>query len=1091
MSKKIIGIALTLCILVTSCLSGMALVSAAETNHGLYIDTTGCSSWSTVVLEKAVYDQPVGEYTVDFDYYTEESAGNSRISLRSSGNKSEYNGASDATKFEKGKWLHHTTTIANENTAIQIKIYFWPGFKGYIDNIVLTNSNGKTSIELDFDASTTGIGQLGGAAGLKAEIKECPVVPDPNANHGIYIDTTGCSGHSTIVLDKAVYNQLAGDGVNYTVSFKYYTEESTDKSRLNIRTSGNNGESAADLYCTTFKKGEWLEYSSTIPNQKNTAIQLKFYIWPGFKGYIDDIVLTDSEGNTSIELDFEENTASIARTGDDSNIKAEIKDCPGVAIQYDNHGLYVNTKNCTNHSTITLDALVENQSAGEYTVEFFYYTISAGDKGRLNLRFKGEKENAADLYQTTFAKNAWLKYSSKINNENSSFNLKFYAWPSFEGYIDNIVIKNASGAVVLKVDFDENKAEVKATGDDANVQAKVAGCPKPFNPDANHGIYVDTTGCKGMASIVLEKAVYGQPVGEYTFDFDYYTLESTKDSKIIPASTGNVNDFSGKLEATTFKQNEWVHYSAKVDNQNTAIMIKFFVYPGFKGYIDNIVLINSKGNPSIKLDFDENTTVLVGNPKDDQNIKAEIDECPDTPKEVVNQGLYINTTACTNHSSIVLEKAIYNQVEGKYKIEFDYYTIQSGAKSRLNARTSGNVGEYQGDFDATVFEKDTWMHYSASIPNKNTAIMIKLYAWPGFEGYIDNIVLTAPDGTVAMTLDFDANPTTIHSTHDDSKLSTEIKDAPEFSLEDDKEDGKEEDKEDNKEEEAPAGEPKMIKQENYKYREDKGGTLSYQAFAQHLGKELNGSEIKPNTTYIFTMDYYCFPGENGTGVGSSTVNIRTLYTGHNATFTAPNQDMIYDKGAGRYKGVLLENVGRHTMRIEFKTLPEQTDLLVMLQSGWDGDAYIWNMKLVEKGGNGTNLLKRTELTGTWADETINWNLPTDDRTLWTVSAESADGKGTYSFVKFNKAIANLAEGEVLSEDGVTDEEIEGPAINVQDPDADGENEGSADTDSDNADNAGDKNGLPVLVIVIIIVAGAVLLIGGGILAFVLIKKAKK
>ena len=172
MFKKSLGIILTLCILLTSCLTGMSFVASADetVNNALYIDTTGCSNYTVITLDKAVYGQPVGTYTVEFSYYTVENGGNSRLNFRTSGNSGQYAADLYSTSFAKDEWLTYSSTVNNSNTALQIQLYVWPGFKGYIDNIVLTDSNGNVSMKLDFDRDTANVASIGNDANAIANI---------------------------------------------------------------------------------------------------------------------------------------------------------------------------------------------------------------------------------------------------------------------------------------------------------------------------------------------------------------------------------------------------------------------------------------------------------------------------------------------------------------------------------------------------------------------------------------------------------------------------------------------------------------------------------------------------------------------------------------------------------------------------------------------------------------------------------------------------------------------------------------------------------------------------------------------------------
>ena len=204
----------------------------------------------------------------------------------------------------------------------------------------------------------------------------------------------------------------------------------------------------------------------------------------------------------------------------------------------------------------------------------------------------------------------------------------------------------------------------------------------------------------------------------------------------------------------------------------------------------------------------------------------------------------------------------------------------------------------------------------------------------------------------------------------------------------------------------------MLLQKNYCHVEGKGA-LQYQEFMQFVGEKFNGSTIKGNTEYVLSFDYYGDPGDVGTGVSSAVVQVKTLYTGYNETFKTANQCILWNEDKQSYQPYILPATGYYHIEVPFKTLENQTDLLVGLQSGFDGDAYYWNFSLVEKNGNGKNLLTTTDFAYSDFKTIVGFINGLKNYKMWGVSQDSLNAKGTYSFVPFVEDYANLQPGETV------------------------------------------------------------------------------
>ena len=204
----------------------------------------------------------------------------------------------------------------------------------------------------------------------------------------------------------------------------------------------------------------------------------------------------------------------------------------------------------------------------------------------------------------------------------------------------------------------------------------------------------------------------------------------------------------------------------------------------------------------------------------------------------------------------------------------------------------------------------------------------------------------------------------------------------------------------------------MLKQENYKVREWKGELkkLNYQNFNFVFDNKSNNpnGKIKPETTYVLSFEYYSDPGPYEMGVESSAICVRTDKSG---SWGGSNKDMLYNEEVGQNWPLFAKHTGRHKFEAEFTTYANQTSFYVALLSGVDGDAYFWDFKLVEKGTD-TNLIKHQNFYGEWQDYIDSGYFVSNK----VVTNTSFDGLGTYSFVPFNKEIAELEYGKVLGEE---------------------------------------------------------------------------
>ena len=296
----------------------------------------------------------------------------------------------------------------------------------------------------------------------------------------------------------------------------------------------------------------------------------------------------------------------------------------------------------------------------------------------------------------------------------------------------------------------------------------------------------------------------------------------------------------------------------------------------------------------------------------------------------------------------------------------------------------------------------------------------------------------------------------------------------------------------------------MLLQENYKIREWEGEQklLRYQNFQFNF--PAGNTVIKENTTYVYTVEYYADPGEYDMGVNSSCVYARTNTL--TSLGTAP-KDMVYSEEMGMNYVIYIPPKGRGRMKIEFTTLPGQSSFAVGHMTGWDSNAYFWDFKLVEKGTT-ENLLPHENFYGTWQDYVDAGEL----KAWQQLGPESADGKGSYSFVPFNKEIANLAYGKILGgeeeEEPVSSKDngsnkgetssIEAPSDDISSNTTEDVSSQEQTPDKDNTitiggteiDNQNSSGNTQITLIILIFVLAAVLVTGPAVVLIIIFLKKK-
>ncbi|MBE6779864.1 MAG: hypothetical protein E7545_02675, partial [Ruminococcaceae bacterium] len=387
---------------------------------------------------------------------------------------------------------------------------------------------------------------------------------------------------------------------------------------------------------------------------------------------------------------------------------------------------------------LTMDAAGEflrstnNQASSSYAFSFDYYLVS----GKVDV----------DLYSNPNIRKASLESGVSSFAYNGDIADKSFLITAVDGpaelYIWNV-----------KVIVDGTEVEFESYEGRTNCKVEQTTYDQIPLPDETVVAYKLTMDAAGE----FLRSTNNQASSSYAFSFDYYLVSGKVDVDLY--SNPNIRKASLVSGVSSYAY-------------NGDIADKSFLITAVDGpaelYIWNVKVIVD--GTEVEFESYEGRT----NCKVEQTTYDQI-----TLPEVKNNALYIDATGCTSHTCIVLEQAIYNQPVGEYAIEFEYYTLESTADSQLNVRTGGNVGECAAPLNEKNFAKNAWLTYSSTIQNDNTALQINFFVWPGFKGYIDNIVLKKPDGSVAMELDFDKKTTGVLDIRDDTNVVVEVKECSE------------------------------------------------------------------------------------------------------------------------------------------------------------------------------------------------------------------------------------------------------------------------------------------------------------------------
>ena len=159
--------------------------------------------------------------------------------------------------------------------------------------------------------------------------------------------------------------------------------------------------------------------------------------------------------------------------------------------------------------------------------------------------------------------------------------------------------------------------------------------------------------------------------------------------------------------------------------------------------------------------------------------------------------------------------------------------------------------------------------------------------------------------------------------------------------------------------------PKMLKLSSYYLDRETYTIQTDKEVKQQFGTDYNGVEIKPNTTYVFTFEYYSTKDMVEASAIRKTITAREGYLADSHLWET------WSDAKQKYRrGILLE-AGRGSFSYEFTTAADETNFALGFAQGTLGHSYIWNIKLTEK-GHDENLFVNPGFTNSFN----GWQIPT-------------------------------------------------------------------------------------------------------------------
>ncbi len=597
------------------------------------------------------------------------------------------------------------------------------------------------------------------------------VADDGNANKSFWFNELGMAGYGTL------------PNGTYTVKFDVCPITlAKSGTKFHFRTSNGQAEGAwAGFWQPELTVGEWTTTSSTFTvTDQTTSGNHILFVYGGFKGYIDNIVVLDSNGNKvagtytdmgglyvpdkhvdylTVDYIVVENEPEVELSDD----YAIYQDSSSATTNYDTYF------HCYDYSTYG-DAS-KNLPAGEYKVTMDVYAQAIGDLVYKPIKDWANADEQKYWKPTADDLNKWVTVTyTGTTTTGANLHTIIYC-QGFKGYVDNITVYSGETKLYTlsftasengKAGHENNGAGVVGVLPKDIADAKV---PEVVAPTTNDILLIDTTKIDNGTPTSfwfneLGMPSYGTlPNGTYKIMFDVYPLTMPTGGNLFHYRTGNGSGASSdagwwKPEATI---EEWAttFNTFTVKDGTTSGNHILYVYGGFKGYVDNIKVLDSMGNEVAGTYTD--ITGLTVPEKHKDLLKIETITTQDDEEAETNDVLLIDTTTVTDNGTDnrnfwfnELGMASYGDLpNGTYTIQFDVCALKMPeSKNLFHFRTSKGSGSSKSGFWKPNLNIGEWATTSSTftVTDDTTSGNHILYVYGGFKGYVDNLVILDASG---------------------------------------------------------------------------------------------------------------------------------------------------------------------------------------------------------------------------------------------------------------------------------------------------------------------------------------------------------
>jgi len=746
-----------------------------DPNYVVYIDNSANDIqsgqiWFNLLGAPEMSLTPGKTYTLKFDNYTlnESFKGHCYIGIHNTGGGITGQNWWD-TSDKLNEWATQSVnfTPTGDKALAYHTLHVGAGFKGYLDNFRVYDGDTEVAT-LTFDE--TNLGKTSGGATVVELPKEIAAKSYPA--YKLTMD----NGEIFRTSDTSCTNSI-------TYSFDYYLVKG--KVTAGSANVGNlDTELAAGVGSHTIT-GDSNTRSLKLTANENAVI----YIW-NVKIVADGTPKDFANRTDRTNCEFEEiSFADIPGVNyediDDSGNESQDAE-PNYAIYFDSsisNNFWVTLRD-ESHLELGMEQL-SLPAGNTYTVEFDVYSLTLGHRVVFGATQATWSTSSAIGSSHQVWKEAptkveeWTHYSFNVTTSAEWKGVMFYViqdTSAFKGYIDNLKIKNSTGAVVAS--FEPTATDLDKSSNCAKI-INIGGSGQATKPaEDNYVMFVDTTNVSdngsdnrnfwfnelGMASY-YNKLQSGKT---YTVSFDVYPIKMPTSNNLFHYRTSaGATSVTGKWWKPDLRLNEWQNTTSKItidDSAKTGNHV-LYVYGGFKGYIDNFKLLDENGQvvEGTATDF---SGLTIKNADYENYIKIEKEKVNNNNNNIQpaksNYAIYIDNSTNDIQSGQIwfnlLGAPQMSLTPGKtYTLKFDNYALTESFKGHCYVGVHNTGGGITGqNWWDTSDKLNEWATQSVNFtPTGDKALAYHtLHVGAGFKGYLDNFRVYDGDTEVAV-LTFD------------------------------------------------------------------------------------------------------------------------------------------------------------------------------------------------------------------------------------------------------------------------------------------------------------------------------------------------